>query len=112
MDGRFTRLGDVRDLLTEDDDRLLVIGSGDDVALEFAAPDDPPPGWRRDFLIRNVGWDKDADLQTVYGQTVEPLPYRAMSRYPFTAADTPPDSPSYQRYLREMQTRQFGPTVR
>eukprot|EP00913_Durusdinium_trenchii_P013410 g12591.t1 len=105
MLGRFTRFGDVTDLVRRDDDRLVVMGAGDTMTLRFARdpakPLDPPlpPGWKRDFFIRNVGWDKDADLNTVLGQTVEPLPYRAMSRYPFAPRDTPPDSKAYRKKL-------------
>ncbi len=110
MDGRFTRLGDVRELLLDEDARLVVMGSGDEVALEFAVPDDPvPPGWTRDFVLRNVGWDKDADLQTIYGQTVEPLPFVGMSQYPPGPEAAPPDPEGYQVYLDHFQTRVMWP---
>src|SRR5262249_39356 len=59
----------------------------------------------RDFLLYNVGWDKDADLNTVYGQTVEPLPFAAMERYPYGAAQDFPDTPTHREYLRTWQTR-------
>ena len=64
-----------------------------------------PAGWKRDFILHNVGWDKDADLNTVYGQTVEPLPFNAMTGYPWPASESPPDSPEYQAYLQKYQTR-------
>jgi tetratricopeptide (TPR) repeat protein len=106
MDGAFTRLGDVRELLTQDDSRLVVMGSGDEVVLEFEAPPPPPDGWVRSFVIRNVGWDKDADLHTIYGQTVEPLPLVHMSRYP-PPTDEMPTDPQYEEYLRQYQTRRM-----
>ncbi len=106
MNGRFTRFGDVRELLLAEDDRLVVLGAGDEMTLTFAAPATKlPPGWTRDFVIRNVGWDKDADLNTVYGQTVEPLPFVGMERYPFPVDQRPPQGPEYDRYLQEYQTR-------
>ena len=79
MGGRFTRFGDVTELLIASDDRLAVLGSGDAVTVRFDATQGPPlpAGWKRDFVIHNVGWDKDANLNTVYGQFVEPLPFRA-----------------------------------
>lgn len=81
--GGFTRYGDVRTLIGEEDDRLVVMGSGDEMRLRFRVPaESPPEGWVRDFVIRNVGWDKDADLNTVYGSTVEPLPLRGTTAYP------------------------------
>jgi len=106
MEGRFTRYGDVRELLTETDDRLLVMGAGDEVTLRFDLPaDEPPPGWTRDFLMHNVGWDKDADMHTVTGMAVEPLPFNDMWSYPFPFDQPYPDSPPLQKYLDEYQTR-------
>ncbi len=37
-----------------------------------------PAGWVRDYLVVLDGWDKDADKNTVAGQTVEPLPFHGM----------------------------------
>ena len=111
MDGHFTRFGDVRELLESDDSRLVVMGSGDEVALTFKALDPPPDGWTRDFIIRNVGWDKDADLHTVYGQTVEPLPFLEMSGYPWPTGESLPNTPAYQDYLRTYQTRRHSVRV-
>jgi len=105
MDGCFTALGDIRDLLAASDDRLVVIGEGDEVTLEFAVPPPPPPGWTRDFLFKSVGWDKDANLATAAGQAVEPLPFRSMRSYPPGPDDPPPDSAAYRSWLRDRQTR-------
>jgi len=110
MWGRFTRYGDVAPLLQETDDLLVVIGAGDEVTVRFSVPDEPTPaGWRRDFLLYNVGWDKDADLNTVLGQTVEPLPFLAMPRYPYPPDVTWPDTPDHRRYLETYQTREQRP---
>ncbi|MEX2026111.1 MAG: hypothetical protein WEH44_02405, partial [Pirellulaceae bacterium] len=69
MGGYFTRYGDVMPLLTSADDQMVVMGSGDEMTVRFRVPaDKPPPGWERDFILYSVGWDKDADLNTVYGQ--------------------------------------------
>lgn len=105
MLGRFTRYGDVLELLMTRDDRLLVMGAGDETTLRFAAIDPPPPGWKRDFLLYSVGWDKDANLQTVLGQSSEPLPFEKMSSYPWPADEPLPASLEYQRYLNTYQTR-------
>ena len=106
MHGQFTRWGDVKELLTERDDRLLVIGAGDEVTVSFQAPQKPlPPGWQRDFVLYNAGWEKDCNLLTVLGQTVEPLPFQAMTAYPWPTGQTVPASPSYREYLRQYQTR-------
>lgn len=103
--GRFTRFGDVTPLLEAHDDQMIVMGPGEEVTVKFTVPDKPTPeGWKRDFVLRNVGFDKDADLNTLYGQTSEPLPFRGMSRYPYDF-DQAPNSEQYQNYLRTWQTR-------
>ena len=105
MHGTFTRFGDVRDLLTSQDDRLVVLGSGDEITLEFAAPPLAQPGWERDFVLASFGWDKDANLATAAGDTSEPLPFAAMRSYPPAADESAPDSEAMRSYLLEYQTR-------
>lgn len=106
MRGSFTRYGDVLELLREPDDRMAVLGSGDELTVSFEAPrEDPPEGWTRTFVLHNVGYDKDADLNTIYGQTAEPLPYRAMTSYPYPANEPFPQGDSHADYLRRYQTR-------
>lgn len=110
ISGRFTRYGDTLPLLTTHDDKMVVMGPGDELTVKFSLPDKPvPKGWKRDFVLRNVGYDKDANLNTIYGQSSEPFPFRSMSRYPFAADERFPDSPDHQRYLNEWQTREYSP---
>lgn len=83
LQGPFTRFGSVSDLLDADDDRMVVMVSGDEIIAKFAMPDQPlPEGWRRDFIMFNVGWDKDADLNTLTGDGSLPLPFKTMQSYP------------------------------
>jgi hypothetical protein len=83
LQGLLTRRGDCRQLLEHWDDAMVVIGAGDEIRLSFAEPPGRlPVGWVRDFVMHNVGWDKDADLNTLSGQQVGPLPYRNMTAYP------------------------------
>ena len=106
--GRFTRYGNTSPLLVDHDDKMVVMGPGDALTVEFAVPPEPVrPGWKRDFVLKNVGYDKDADLNTIYGQSSEPFPFRAMSRYPFAADDQVPNSPDYKQYVDEWQTREY-----
>ena len=106
MAGSFTRFGDVRELLTERDDKLLVLGCNDEMSLAFAEPSEPlPAGWVRDFVIYNVGWDKDSDMNTVYGESVEPLPFRDMTVYAHRDSEPRPPDDEYVRYLKKYQTR-------
>ena len=108
ISGRFTRYGNSTSLLNAHDDQMVVMGPGDAMTIEFAVPEKPvPAGWKRDFVLRNVGYDKDADLNTIYGQSSEPFPFQTMSRYPFTKDDVVPDEPDYRKYIDEWQTREY-----
>ena len=91
---------------------MVVLGAGDEMTLVFTPPATAPrPGWKRDFLLHSVGWDKDADLNTIYGQTVEPLPFGAMSGYPYDVDQAYPDTPVHREYLDRYQTRTQDPAV-
>ncbi len=104
--GLYTRYGDVRELVADVDDRLVIMGSGDELRLRFADRLPPlPPGWRRDFLLLVDGWAKDSDANTAFSQTVEPLPFHAMSAYPYPASERYPDDPAHQAYRRRYNTR-------
>ena len=105
--GLYTRYGDVRELLAAVDDRFVIMGSGDELRLAFPAGALPAlaPGWRRDFLIYVDGWAKDADANTAFGGSVEPLPFHAMRGYPYGAGEHYPDDLVHHQYQREYNTR-------
>ncbi len=86
--GMLTRYGDVAALLREIDDRYPVLASGDVVELSFDADSLPPlpEGWVRDWCFTTEGWVKDADLNQAVRESVTPLPFHAMSRYPYDEA--------------------------
>ena len=105
LSGRLTRCGDVRPLLSEVDDRFVIFGAGEELALEFASASLPPlpAGWSRTVVLRSDGYCKDMDLYTAYPDSVEPLPYHAMPHYP---PPTPrPADAQYEEYLRTWNTR-------
>jgi Flp pilus assembly protein TadD len=109
MAGFYTRFGDVTSLLRAADDRYVVLKGGDCVRMTFRAEGLPPlpEGWVRDWLVVLDGWDKDADKNTVAGQTVLPLPFHGMddARYgeqPF------PDSEEHRTFVKETLTRPGG----
>lgn len=111
LSGAFTRYGDVRPLVEQRDDRLAVFGAGDELELSFRVPDQPlPAGWVRDFVLYNVGWDKDAVLNTLYGQTVEPLPFAGMSTYSYAEHALRPLRDIDREDLRTYQTRRQLPS--
>ncbi len=80
--GSYTRYGPVGELLSSADDRLVLVGTGDEVAVRFSDNLPPlPEGWQRDWLLYLNGWVKDGDPNTLGGERVEPLPYHAMDAY-------------------------------
>lgn len=107
MEGYYTRYGDVLPLLLTDDSKYIIMNAGDEVTVEFDVDGVPevPEGWVRDFLIYSTGWLKDADINTATGQTVAPLPFHGMSRYPYGSEESYPNSMEYREYLRDYNTR-------
>lgn len=109
--GRYTRYGDVRELLSEVDDRSVILAPGDEIAIRFDAAQLPSPaaGWQRSFFLESYGWDKDADRNTGAGQQVEPLPFTGMSTYPYGEGERFPDTELHREYLRDWLTRVVEP---
>lgn len=109
--GRYTRFGDVRELLVDVDDRQVVIGPGDEIRVLFDARDLPPPapGHVRTVFLESFGWDKDADRNTWKADSNLPLPFQAMSGYPFAPGESYPRTPELDAYRAEWLTRVVGP---
>lgn len=105
LKGNYTRFGDVLPLMLEPDNQYVISNAGDEITVIFDAERLPAlkAGWKRDFLIRTVGWVKDGDLNTAFGATVEPLPFHGMKSYPPTKEDTYPDN--LLEYNRKYNTR-------
>jgi hypothetical protein len=83
MHGHFTNYGPVDSLIGEKDGKYAVIGGGDELALSFKAPAaPPPPGFERSFILVLDGHVKDADHYTAASESVEPMPYAAMTEFP------------------------------
>jgi hypothetical protein len=103
--GDYTRYGDVLPLLTSFDDKFVVFGTGDEIALEFDPAKLPvlPAGWTRDYFFLVNGYEKDMDFYAADGFTVEPLPFKAMPGYPYRG--TYPLDREHMDYLLEYNTR-------
>jgi tetratricopeptide (TPR) repeat protein len=104
--GAYTRYGDVRPLLESIDDKFVVFGSGDEVALDFDSAKLPalPRGWLRDYFFVANGYEKDMDFYAYHGDTVDPLPFRDMRTYPYPGQSFPSDA-EHLNYLLEYNTR-------
>jgi tetratricopeptide (TPR) repeat protein len=105
--GLYTRYGSIDNLLREVDDQLVIMGSGDEVRLRFPVTtlSAPRPGITRDFLLKVDGWAKDRDPNTAFSSTVQPLPFHAMSRYPYPAGEHFPQDAVHNSYQRTYNTR-------
>ena len=122
--GSYTRYGDVRELLSQVDDRFAIFGPGDGLSVRVKTDRLPgiPEGFRRTLLAKTFGYCKDTDLYTAHPDSVEPLPFREMRGYPYEALpgdptkaaavypDTYPGTPFHRAYLTEWNTRKVEGT--
>ena len=109
MTGDYTRLGRVTDLVTDADDRVVIFGKGEEVTLEFPVKGLPPQpkGTIRSFVLHLSGWCKDMDPHTAHGETVEPLPFRSMTSYPYAEGETYPDDAEHKGWRATWNTRRL-----
>jgi hypothetical protein len=107
MTGRYTREGDVRELLHATDDMFVVSLPGDELALSFDAGALPtlPRGWTRTFLLYADGFSKEMDINSASPDQVAPLPFHKMKSYPYAPPETYPTSPAHQSYIERYNTR-------
>jgi hypothetical protein len=107
LSGAYTRYGPVRELLETFDDQYVLVGPGDEIAVKFDAKGLPAPadGWTRSFVLISHAYCKDMDIYTATPQTLEPLPFRGMSRYPYPPDEHYPDTELHRRLSQTYNTR-------
>ena len=107
MTGRYTREGDVRELLLKSDDMFVVSRPGDEISLSFNASALPPlpAGWTRTFLLYADGFSKEMDINSASPDQLAPLPFHGMSRYPYNSPEHYPLTEERQRYIEKYNTR-------
>ena len=105
--GRYTREGDVRALLNRVDDMFVISRPGDEIALSFDATALPPlaAGWTRTFLLYAHGYSKEMNPRSASPDTVGPLPFRAMTKYPYGPNEHYPDTIAHRKYQDRYNTR-------
>jgi hypothetical protein len=110
LKGAYTRYGNVAKLLREFDDQYAILGPGDEIALKFDATNLPAlaAGQTRSFILVSHAYCKDMDLYTATPNTLEPLPFRGMSQYPYGPGEHYPQGAEQQAFLREYNTRIVG----
>jgi tetratricopeptide (TPR) repeat protein len=105
--GRFTREGDVRELLKVADDMFVVSRAGDEISLSFDAAQLPalPAGWTRTFLLYADGFSKEMNIHSASPEQVAPLPFHGMKSYPYDASRAYPSQPERRAYVERYNTR-------
>jgi hypothetical protein len=109
MDGDYTRYGEVGELLAEADDCYVIMAHGDEVTLRFpvGAFGPVPSDCCRTFLLKTDSYCKDMDLHTAHPGGIEPLPFHAMSGYPYAAGEHYPETEKTRRYRARYNTRKI-----
>ena len=105
--GMYTRYGDCLPLVQSVDDEFVILGAGDALTLRFDAHGvpEPKPGFVRDYLVFLDGWAKDRDPNTLQALEVEPLPFHAMSGYPYRSDEHFPDDDAHKTWRAQWNTR-------
>jgi len=109
--GWCTRYGAVDELVRAQDDALVLLNGGDELALSFPADRLPskPAGFVRDFFLHVVGWDKDADFHVGQGWRVEPLPFLGMDDQAYDHLARP--AATNTAWIKNYNTRWVGPLM-
>ena len=109
--GMLTRLGDVSELVGQEDDQYMVCGPGEEVTLAFDGNRLPTlqPGHVRSYVLRTWGYSKDTAPTTVTGGIVEPLPFRDFRNFPMVSPEEQRKADAVQaEYRRKWNTRPAG----
>jgi tetratricopeptide (TPR) repeat protein len=107
MPGRYTREGDVRELLLASDDLFVIAKPGDEISLSFDARRLRPlrAGWTRTFLLYSDGFSKEMDINSASPDQVWPLPFHGMTKYPYAEPEVYPMTAARQAYIDKYNTR-------
>jgi len=107
MPGRYTREGDVRELLLKSDDMFVISRPGDEISLSFDAGKlaPLPAGWIRTFLLYSDGFSKEMDINSASPDQVSPLPFHGMTKYPYADPETYPMTAARRSYIDKYNTR-------
>jgi hypothetical protein len=103
--GNFTRYGDVTEPMEYADDMYVITRQGDEITILFSADIDPvSENMERDYFLFASVWFKVEGLPYVQF-TVDPLPFHAMSCFPYPETESYPYDAEHLSYLSEYNTR-------
>ena len=80
---------------------------GDELAVAFDERALPAlgTGWERTFLIYAHGWSKEMNPRSAEPDLVGPLPFAAMSGYPYGPGEHYPRTKAHREYQERYNTR-------
>jgi hypothetical protein len=111
--GAFTRYGDVTPLVQNADDMFVIGRQGDQVNMKFSTANLKPaaPGMQRDYFFVVACWFKDPPGAWGYGFnfTVNPMPFMAMSGFPYPSTESYPYDAAHLAYVQAYNTRVIPP---
>ena len=111
--GAFTRYGDVTPLMQSADDMFVIGRQGDQVNMLFSTADlaSLAPGMERDYFFVVACWFKDPPGAWGYGFnfTVDPMPFMAMSGFPYPTTENYPYDSAHLAYIQQYNTRVIPP---
>ena len=92
---------------------FVVSQPGDEIAVSFDAAAAPPlrAGWRRTFLLHADGFSKEMNIRSATPDTLGPLPFHAMTTYPYGAGEHYPERSGLPCVPRRYNTRVVSRTL-
>ncbi len=105
FNGKFTRTGDVKSLLSATDDVFVISKTGDEFVLSFDELPAPPAGKKYTFLLYADGYSKEMDINSASPEAVFPLPFKGMTEYPYAKNEHFPMTEVKQKIYDETLTR-------
>jgi len=103
--GNFTKTGAVNPLLEATDDVFVISKTGDELTLSFDALPELPADKKYTFLFFADGYSKEMDINSGSPDAVFPLPFKAMTKYPYGADERFPTTEEKRRIYDEYTTR-------
>jgi hypothetical protein len=103
--GKFTRFGDVKPLIETVDDTFIISKTGDELILSFDALPELPKGKKYTFLLYADGYSKEMDINSGSPEAVFPLPFKGMTKYPYSTDEKYPMTAEKLKIYDEYNTR-------
>ncbi len=103
--GKFTKYGEVTQLLEKPDDKFVLIRHGDEMMLTFDAKTNVKDGMVYTPVLKSDVFYKTSN--SVGPKTIYPLPFHGMSSYPYPENEKYPDDKEHRDYLETWNTREY-----